>query len=296
MGAYSSATERAWASDSKVFSEWCRKHRRKALPASPETIAAFLKDQAKGKKAATLRRYLATLSHLHTAAELPDPTKVPAVQAVLKRAAKSQGTRQRQARGLSEEDVEKILAVLGDSLIDLRDRALLLVGRDMLARRSELVGLDVEDIQKGRDGSGTALIRRSKTDQNGLGAEVYLSPLAMRSLSAWLTASEIEQGPIFRKVDRWGNVSSRRLGSTEVSLILKKLAKKAGLRESTRISGHSLRVGMAQDLVASGVELPDLMQAGRWKSPEIPARYAERQLASRGAVARYHRKKSRKRT
>lgn len=290
-GAYSDATLRAWKSDSKLFSDWCRRRKAVSLPASPETIAAFVDAMAKTKKPASLHRYVATIAHLHQAAGLPDPTKTPKVKAALKRASKSKGTRQAQARGLVEDDVVQILGVLGNSLTDLRDRALLLVGRDLLARRSELVALIAEDIEKSRGGSGTALIRRSKTDQQGEGVRVYVSRGAMEALDVWLHAAKIEGGPIFRKVDRWKKVWPRALGAIEVSNILKRLAKRAELEDAEKVSGHSLRVGMAQDLVAVGTELPDLMQAGRWRSPEMPARYAEKQLAGRGAVARYHRRR-----
>ncbi len=294
-GAYSKATTRAWVSDSKLFTDWCLNEEKASLPASSATVALFVDSMAKGRKVATLRRYVATIAHLHAAAEFADPTKTPSVKAALKRAAKSKGTRQAQARGLTEADVERILAVLGDSRRDVRDRALLLIGRDLLARRSELVGLTVEDVETGRGGAGTALIRRSKTDQGGEGARVYVSRDAMAALGAWLDAAGIEGGPIFRKIDRWGKLWPRALGSNEVSNILKRLAERARLEGANAVSGHSLRVGMAQDLVAFGTELPELMQAGRWKSPAMPARYAEKQLASRGAVAKYHRGKRRPR-
>lgn len=293
-GAYSKATERAWASDSKVFTDWCRRRKTASLPASPETVASFVDAMAKTKRPSTLHRYVATIAHLHAAAGLPDPTKTPKVKSALKRAAKSKGTRQGQARGVTEEDVEKIVGVLGDSLTDLRDRALLLLGRDLLARRSELVALTVDDVEMGRGGSGTALITRSKTDADGQGVRVYVSPNAMQAVRAWLEAASIDGGPIFRKVDRWGKVWPRALGAIEVSNILKKIARRAGLEGAEKVSGHSLRVGMAQDLVAAGTELPDLMQAGRWRSPEMPSRYAEKQLAGRGAVARYHRSRRRR--
>ncbi len=85
-------------------------------------------------------------------------------------------------------------------------------------------------------------------------------------------------------------MGSTTLAGGEVPRILKRLVKRAGL-EPGAISGHSLRVGMAQDLVASGADLPAVMQAGRWKSPTMPARYAERLLAGRGAVARLHKRR-----
>ena len=92
---------------------------------------------------------------------------------------------------------------------------------------------------------------------------------------------------MFRPVNKAGVVGTTALAGGEVPRILKRLARQAGL-DPTTISGHSARVGMAQDLVAGGADLAAVMQAGRWKSPSMPARYAEHLLAQCGAVASYH--------
>ena len=94
------------------------------------------------------------------------------------------------------------------------------------------------------------------------------------------------EGPLFRSVSK-GGVLGERLQAAEVARIVKRLARKAGLPEATvaRLSGHSCRVGMAQDLVAAGADVAGLMQAGRWKSMQMPARYSERLDAKRGVVA-----------
>jgi integrase len=172
---------------------------------------------------------------------------------------------------------------------DLRDIAMLRVARDLLARRSELVALTVADIQASEvdDGSGAALIRRSKTDQEGEGAVGYLSPRTMGALRAWLDAAVITHGPLFRSVNRHGRVGTRPLGPDDVARRFKRLAALAGL-DPARVSGHSARVGMAQDLVSAGFGLPEILQAGRWKTATMVARYARAQAARHGAVARFH--------
>ena len=81
-----------------------------------------------------------------------------------------------------------------------------------------------------------------------------------------------------------------------IAKAVKRLAVNAGIEDADRISGHSLRVGMAQDLVAAGADLSGVMQAGRWKTPAMPARYAEHLLADRSAVAVYHRNRKRARS
>ena len=184
---------------------------------------------------------------------------------------------------------ERALTTHGPSLTSLRDVALVLVMRDLLARRSEAVALQVEDVERQAAGA-VVTIRRSKTDQTGEGVTLWLGRDAVTALDAWLGAAQITAGAIFRSVNKGGRLGEALTGA-EVPRIFKRLAIRAGL-DPSRISGQSCRVGMAQDLVAAGAELPAVMQAGRWKSPAMPARYAERPLASRNAVARYHERRS----
>jgi integrase len=188
----------------------------------------------------------------------------------------------------------RIIETVGTRPIDQRDIALVLVMRDLLARRSEAVALDIADISYDSDGSGTVMIRRSKTDQNGEGHELYLSPPAITRLRRWIDTAGLTEGALFRAVDKAGRPGDR-LQAAEVSRIVKRLARKAGLSDAAvaRMSGHSCRVGMAQDLVAAGADMAGLMQAGRWKSMQMPARYSERLEAKRGVVAQLQHKLNR---
>ena len=207
----------------------------------------------------------------------------------LKRMSRELGTRQAQVAPIGSYEVRRIIETSGTKLSDLRNLALVLMMRDMLARRSEVVALDVADITYDRDGSATATVRRSKTDQTGEGAELYLSPRTVTHLKRWLAAAGITDGAIFRAVNKSGRIGTRLEGS-EVARLIKRVAERAGMAPDTvaRVSGHSCRVGMAQDLVASGADVAGVMQAGRWKSPLMPARYSARLQAKRGAVARLY--------
>lgn len=284
-GALSPNTERALRSDTALFATWCAEHGLTSLPASPDAVAAYLDDLAQGKATATIRRYVASIAYLHRAAELPDPTKDQAVKLALKRIVRAKGSRQRQASPIGQRELEAMLAVTSDLPDGLRDRALLLTARDLLARRSEVVALNIEDLKLDGD-TGTALIRRSKTDQAGQGEVRFLGPDATSALRAWIAAAGITAGAIFRSFSRSGYLQ-KRLHAGDLVRIFKRMAKRAGLN-AAGISGHSCRVGMAQDLVAAGCDLVEVMQAGRWKSASMPARYTERLAARRGAVARYY--------
>lgn len=290
-GAYAPNTVRAIQSDLRVWQRWCKDERRAPLPAASADVAQFVDAMADERSPATVRRYLASLAFLHRAAGLDDPTREQVVKLAVRRMARARGTRQRQAAPLGERHVQRIVGSLpGESLIELRDRALLLVASDLLARASELVVLEVGDIERASDGSGTAIIRRSKTDQEGLGSVAYLCPEAFGALEAWCRRAGIVDGALFRSVSRHDRVG-RRLHPDMVARIFRKLAVRARL-DPTDVSGHSCRVGTAQDLVALGLDLPAVMQAGRWKTATMPARYAERLLPGRGAVAQLRQSRS----
>jgi len=297
------STLRAIRTDVRRWTRWCALVRTASLPARPQDLAAFVDAHAERWTPATLKRVLASIARVHRVLGLPDPTKDEEVKVALKgmarRRAEAGRGRQRQAAGLTERAVDAMLATVGDRLIDRRDRALLLVGRDLLARRSELVALRVADLTPAEhpdDGGATVLIGRSKTDQEGQGTYRYLGPEAHAAARAWLDASGITDGPLFRSVHVTGKVGAK-LHEANVNDILKKLARRAAPALKRRgvdpdgVSGHSCRVGMAQDLVAAGFDVAAIMQAGRWKTSAMVARYTERLQVARGAVAQYHAKR-----
>jgi integrase len=161
------------------------------------------------------------------------------------------------------------------------------IGRlNHLARRSELVAMLREDLQVDTDGFGTVAVRRSKSDQEGTGAVAAITADAMRHLTAWLGAAGIEVGPPFRSVRKGGRVGEA-LGEGVVARVLKAMARAPGLsaEDVARVSGHSTRVGATQDLVRYGADLAGIMQAARWRSPKMPARYSRRLTARRNAAA-----------
>ena len=146
--------------------------------------------------------------------------------------------------------------------------------RDALLRRQEPAALTWADITRQEDGSGRLAVRRSKTDQEASGALLYLGPRAMRDLAAIKPPKSTSGARVFA------------LAAGQISRRIVAAARAAGLGEG--FSGHSLRIGMAQDLAAAGTTLSELMQAGRWTSSSMPALSTRSQSAGRGAVAKYH--------
>ena len=156
-----------------------------------------------------------------------------------------------------------------------------------MCRREELVNLRIEDIESAGDGSGTVVIRRSKTDSAGEGATAYLSALSMRLVGEWLQTSRLKSGMLFARVLR-KDAAGDGFTAQNVTSVLRKVGRWIGLpaEEVSRISGHSCRVGAAQDLLALNIDMASVMQAGRWRDTRMPMRYGEKVLAGRGAMAR----------
>ena len=166
----------------------------------------------------------------------------------------------------------------------LRDAALIAVTSDALLRVSEVANIQVEDVVFEDDGTARLLVRRSKTDQRGTGALLFLGPRTAALVRDWSAHAAITKGPLFRRLNRAGSVAARGLGAASVRRVIVRRAAAAGI--GGRVSGHSLRVGSAQSLAKRGAGLVAMQKAGRWASPEMPARYTRSQAASEGAVAR----------
>jgi integrase len=285
---YPANTLRAWRADWSVYLRHCVAAGAPPLPAEPSSVAGFVAQcRRDGKKPATVRRYLATVALAHRVAKLDNPVADESVQLELKGFTNTVSVRQKQAHPLGWADIKKYLEIAGDSLREIRDCAMLCVAYDTMARRSELVAFNVEDIERLPDATGRALIRRSKTDQAGEGSQAYLSRQTVRYLLAWTGAAGINGGPVFRGL-RGAYVLGDRLNVDSVAETYKRVARAIGMptEQVEEISGHSIRVGAAQDLLALNIDLASVMQAGRWKSARMPMRYGEHVLAARGGMAR----------
>jgi integrase len=242
---------------------------------------------ALSKAPATVRRYASSVATFHRAAGVANPCDALAVKLALKRMHRALGRAQQQAAPLTDRLIERLLAARGSRLRDLRHRAMLAVAYVTLVRRAELVALQCVDLHVEADGFGTVVIRRSKTDQEGQGSVAPIPADAMRHVQAWIKAAGVKDGALFRSV-----LKSNRIGGAlhpgDVSRIFKGMARRAGLSadETAHISGHSTRVGSAQDMLRYGEQLPAIMQAGRWKTAEMVGRYTAKQGARYSAAVR----------
>ena len=178
-------------------------------------------------------------------------------------------------------------ASTGDA-IGLRNAAVIAVMSDALLRVSETAALQVGDIKCRRDGAATLTVPRSKTDQYGDRATLYLGATTILRIETWTSAAhsagtEIASGPLFRRIRRGQKITEEPLSTRNIREIVRRAATAVGIDGA---SGHSLRVGSAVSLVRAGASLLEAQQAGRWVNPSMPAHYARNEIAARGAVAR----------
>jgi len=283
-GAFAENTERARKADWKIFESWCDEKDMISLPSSTDTLVTFIDAQSENKKVATVKRYLTTIATAHKAAGFENPIQNEFVRLAVRRMARKNGTRQKQAQGFNWPQIHLALQTLDHSPRSLLDKALVCISYDTLCRRSETVAIRIEDITFSEDGSATLYILKSKTDQTGEGTVKYLSHTSVEYLKQWLNFAEITEGPIFRGLNRWHQVLSGPLSGEGVTRSLKRVAQQSGL-SIENISGHSTRVGACQDLVSAGIDMPAIMQAGGWKNPERVARYSEQLQIKRGGMA-----------
>jgi integrase len=267
----SANSRRAYASDLAGFTTWGG-----AIPAAPAVIAEYLAVHADTHAVATLIRWLTSLAKAHRALGVSDPTDSELVKSVLRGIRRRNGSLPAQAKPLLRDDLFAILDALGDGVKADRDRALLLIGFAGGFRRSELVGLDVGDVEPVKQGI-VITIRRSKTDQLGVGRRIGIPhgrgrhcPVA--SLDTWLESAGIVEGPLFRPVTRHGHVSPVRLSGEAVSLVVKERLGAVGA-DPANFSGHSLRVGFVTSAAQAGVSSWKIREQTGHRSEAMLARY-----------------------
>ena len=187
-----------------------------------------------------------------------------------------------QVDGVEREDMLRIVAFAESdkTIAGLRDAALIRLMSDCLLRISEAVAVNRGDLHK-----STLRIKSSKTDQEGRGEVLYVGGPTLKLIDRYCTKADISSGALFRRIRRGDHVTLERLTVVSARRIIKARAQAAGVEGF--ISGHSLRVGSAVSLAQAGASVVDMQNAGRWKSPQMPAHYAKAELAERGAVARF---------
>lgn len=239
------ATNKAYAADWRDFETWCGSAGKASVPAEPLTVATYLSSLAtSGRKVSTIRRRIASIGAQHRAGGHNNPCSHEGVRATLSGIGRQIGSAPKKKAALTAELLAKSVRKIPQDLAGLRDRAILLLGFAAALRRSEIVALNVEDLERHPKGL-VVHVRRSKTDQKGEGLQKAVPHgrklHAIAAVDAWLRAAGITSGPVFRAV-RGSTVKPTRLSDKQVARIVKARAAAIGL-DAGSFGGHSLRSG-----------------------------------------------------
>lgn len=270
-------TVAAYRSDWNDFTSWCQARGIESLPAEPATVALYITDLAERCKPSTITRRLATISQAHQQAGHATPTSEPLVRDVLQGIRREKGTAPAAKAAAVTTVIRAMVETVGDDIKGKRDRALILLGFAGAFRRSELVALTVATVQFINDGLVIKL-PHSKTDQEGQGETKGIpygstpATCPVRALRAWLDTSGIGEGPLFRPVNRWGQIQATALTGHAVAELVKQLAERAGYA-GTAFSGHSLRAGLATAAAAAGVSYHAIKKQTGHRSDQMLQRY-----------------------
>jgi site-specific recombinase XerD len=276
-GAYAPSTIRAYKSNFENFIKFCDENNTIVLPAPSEIVASYIKKLSSHLKSSSIKIAVASIAALHNLNSLNDPTQSPDVRIEMRRMYRTLGRYAKQVYGINKDLLDKMVTSTDNSLRGIRDRAILLVAYDSLCRRSEIVSLEYEDLMiDDKDGSIKLKLRKSKTDPHGAGKNLHLSSEAQKAIKEWIVKSKISSGKIFRAITATGKIKDS-LNSSHIGRIYKKIARLSMVDHSIikNISGHSMRVGAAQDLMLSGATMPVIMNKGRWTKIDTLMRYIE---------------------
>jgi len=252
----SNSTKRAYASDVRHFLAHGG-----GIPCTPKRLAKYLAESANaGLAVATLTRRVTAIHKAHLEQKLPSPARSDIVKQVMQGIRRTLGTKQRQVKPLMKDDLLAALAAMERHQMPVkavRDRALLLVGFASAMRRSELVNIHFEHLRNSANGIEIEL-PISKTDQERRGRTVFIPHATgehcpVTALHHWLKLAGINEGHIFRAVNRHGRVSNQGLSAQSVALIVKAAVARAGVN-AKNVSGHSLRAGYCTSAAEQGLQ------------------------------------------
>ena len=265
-------TQRAYKSDLKDFNEWCEINGQIPFPVSPETLAAYVSHLADSCKWATINRRLAAISKLHQLNNLETPTQNRIFRIVMEGIKRSKGIRQKQAPAFKLNILKQLLRDFDiETKANLRNKALLLLGFTGAFRRSELVALNVEDLNFTEEGLIVSM-QKSKTNQYGDYEEkaIFYSPESVlcpiRTLQAWVKTLEKTSDALFVRVRKGDRITKDRLTDKTVNDLVKTYF-------GEEFSAHSLRASFITIAKINGADDSEIMRQSKHKTSAMIQRY-----------------------
>lgn len=274
-GAYAPNTLKSYYADAKAFVDWCGEKNIEPFPLTSAGTRMYIETMAPDYSYASIRRRLSCLRRINKLLGHEDHTRTEEVYLTIRRLKRSKCLEQQQAVGITHTLLVKMIDAQPNTLAGIRNKAMLSLGYDFLARRSELVALRTCDLEFTKDNALKGMIRKSKTDQYGRGRLVFGSERSAKLLRAWFRKKPKEIEAIFCAINH-GQCLNRPICDRNVNEIIKKSVVKVKHCErpsDLEVSGHSLRVGAAQDLLIKGYDLAAIMRAGGWSNTETVSRY-----------------------
>lgn len=275
------AYRKAWSG----FTSWGNAQGVSTLPASPEVVAAYLTVRMQaGLKASSLSVHSSAIRHFHKQADFPSPTEHQGVIDVQRGIRRTIGTAQVQKSPATAERMAAMLAHTPKTLRGVRDRAILLLGFAGALRRSEIADIDLAHMTFTEHGMDLVL-PFSKTDQEGEGQTVAIphgqSLMPVKAVKAWIEASGVTEGALFRPINKAGKVSAERLTDRSIAETVKTYAAAAGLPVE-EFSGHSMRAGFVTSASERGADINRIMDQTRHTDPRTVRKYIRRADRYRG--------------
>ena len=285
-------TQRSYLSDWKHFVSWCQTRRYSPLPCNPDQLAAYARFcvEKLGLKTSTVSRRLAAINQAHVRNGFASPAGEWVVKKTMQRLRREHGKPARGKDPVLTKDLRRMITALPQDLSGARDKAILLLGFAGGMRRSEIVALDLADLQLGEEGFAVQ-IRRSKTDQSGAGRKIGIpygqDPLTcpVKAVLAWIELAQVTAGPLFRGVNRWNRPLPARLSDKVIWRVVKKWAATIG-KNPASFGAHSLRAGLITQATIGGATEQSIQEQTGHKSVAVLRRYVREASLFRNNAAK----------
>lgn len=281
-GQYSKNTLLSFRNDWLVFVNYCNDVGVSPLPAAVTAVRRFVEKQAETRKAASIKRYIVTISLLHRIHNLADPTRHREVRFTLNHLYQEKADDAAQATAFHFTHLQRLHEMFSHSekLKDIRDLLIWTLSFEGMLKRSELAALLVEEVSPSDTGYQISVDEYL----------IALSPQASALLDTWYHLSGIAQGPLLRRINKHNQLGDAAMDHSSIYRVFRRAATELGLEGAITFSGQSPRVGASQNLSENGRSIREIQQQGRWKSPAMPAQYVGNRQARNEAMEKYKRK------
>jgi integrase len=285
-------TQRSYVSDWKHFVSWCQVRRFSPLPCNPDQLAQYVRYcvEKLGLKTSTVGRRLAAINQAHVRNGHASPAGEWVVKKTMQRIRREHGRPARGKDPILTKDLRTMIAALPQDLAGARDKAILLLGFAGGMRRSEIVALDIGDLELGEEGFAVQILR-SKTDQTGAGRKIGIpygqDPLTcpVKAVLAWIEVAQLTSGPLFRGVNRWNRPLPTRLSDKVIWRVVKKWAATIG-KNPASFGAHSLRAGLITQATIGGATEQSIQEQTGHKSVAVLRRYVREASLFRNNAAK----------